>query len=71
MKETKMPLKVHRVKVNLTQEQVAKLLNVNKATYASWEKYITYPNALQLINLANIFQCSMDDIFFETTLATG
>ena len=60
----KLPFKAHRAINNMTQQQVANAVNVNRMTYASWEKYETYPDALQLVKLAKTFKCSMDAFYF-------
>lgn len=60
----KLPFKAHRAINNMTQQQVANAVDVNRMTYASWEKYETYPDALQLVKLAEVFKCSMDAFYF-------
>lgn len=60
----KLPFKAHRAINNMTQQQVANAVDVDRMTYASWEKYKTYPDALQLIKLSRVFKCSMDAFYF-------
>lgn len=60
----KLPMKALRAAKNMTQRDVANKLGVNRITYASWEKYETYPNAMQLIELSEIFECSLDTFYF-------
>ena len=60
----KLPLKSLRAKVNLTQQQVASQVWVDRLTYGKWENYQTFPDALQLIKLSEIFECSMDTFYF-------
>ena len=60
----KLPLKSLRAKVNLTQQQVASKVGVDRLTYGKWENYQTFPDALQLIKLSEIFECSMDTFYF-------
>lgn len=60
----KLPFKAHRAIHNMTQQQVANAVDVDRMTYANWEKYKTYPDALQLIKLAKVFECSMDAFYF-------
>ena len=62
----KMTLKVLRTISNLTQEQVAKAVGVERVTYLKWEKYETFPNARQLIKLSEVLNCSLDDFYFPT-----
>lgn len=60
----KFDLKVHRVMNNMTQSDVATALGVHRVTYASWEKYETFPDAVQLIKLSEIFKCPIDAFYF-------
>lgn len=60
----KLPLKALRAKVNMTQGEVADKLGVNRATYGKWEKYDSFPDAVQLIRLSAIFECSLDTFYF-------
>lgn len=53
-------LKTEREKLDLTQEQMAKLLNINRVTYTGWESGKHNPNIEDLINLANFFKTSTD-----------
>jgi transcriptional regulator with XRE-family HTH domain len=61
---SKLPLKALRARANLTQQQVAEKTGVNRMTYNQWENYKTFPDALQLIKLSEIFECSMDTFYF-------
>lgn len=63
---TKLPLKAHRALNDLSQQEVAEKVGVDRNTYANWEKYETYPNAIQLMQLAEVFGCSLDDILILT-----
>lgn len=63
----KLPFKAHRAIHDMTQEQVAQSVGVHRMTYASWEKYESYPDALQLVKLAETFKCSMDAFYFPTS----
>lgn len=60
----KLPFKAHRALNDMTQQDVANGVGVNRMTYASWEKYETFPDAMQLIKLANVFKCSLDAFYF-------
>ncbi|GEM_PF-1425196 len=62
----KKPLKVLRVSANLTQEETAKEVGVNRTTYGNWENYKSYPDAPQLVRLSEVFKCSMDAFYFPT-----
>lgn len=60
----KLPLKAHRALNDMSQQDVAEKVGVNRMTYANWEKYETFPDAVQLIKLAQIFKCSLDAFYF-------
>lgn len=59
----KISLAAARVNANLKQEELAKLLGVNKSTIVSWEKGKTEPNANQLKKISAISRIPMDFIF--------
>lgn len=60
----KLPFKAIRAIKGMSQKEVAIKVGVNRATYASWEKYKTYPDAMQLVKLSEVFMCSMDTFYF-------
>lgn len=60
----KLPFKAHRALNDMSQQDVAEKVGVNRMTYANWEKYETFPDAIQLIKLAQIFKCSLDAFYF-------
>lgn len=60
----KLPFKALRAIKGMSQKQVADAIGVNRMTYASWERYDTYPDAMQLVKLSEIFECSMDAFYF-------
>ena len=60
----KLPFKAHRAMRDMTQSDVAAAVGVSRLTYASWERYETFPDALQLIKLSEVFKCSMDAFYF-------
>ena len=53
-------LKYLRESKNLLQKDIAKKLNCSTVCIGSWEKGRTQPSINDLINLANIFECSVD-----------
>ena len=59
----KVSIAAMRVNRELTQLNVAKMLDVNPSTLRSWEKGITSPTLEQLVKVCNIYNCSFDDIF--------
>lgn len=58
-------LKAARVNADMTQEEAAKLLNVDKSTIASWEKGKTQPKYTQCVKLSKIYGISYDYINFS------
>ena len=60
-------LKVLRTMKDMTQEDVALAVGVHRMTYASWEKYETFPDVLQLIKLSEVLECSLDAFYFPTS----
>lgn len=60
----KLPFKALRAIKGMSQKQVADAVGVNRMTYASWERYDTYPDAIQLVKLSEVFECSMDAFYF-------
>lgn len=52
-----------RNKANLSQEELASLLSVDRSTIAKWETGSALPRADKLPNLAKILNCSIDEIF--------
>ena len=55
-------LKKERKIRNLTQQQLAELLNVSHDTISLWELGKSLPDLDSLMNLAKIFELSIDDL---------
>ena len=53
-------LKIERRKRNLTQDDIAKMLDINRVTYYGYETDKHEPNLKILCKLAEIFQVSTD-----------
>ncbi len=51
-----------RAKVNLTQEEVARELNIDRSTVAKWETGKADPRAEMLVKLSKLFGCSIDEL---------
>lgn len=45
---------------NLTQKGLAKLVGVTRQAVCKWERGISWPNALHLVRLADLYKCSME-----------
>lgn len=66
MSDFQISLAAARVNANLTQEEVAKALNVGKQTIVSWEKGKSEPKMSQCRMLSNLYDISIDNIFLPT-----
>jgi transcriptional regulator with XRE-family HTH domain len=53
-------LKKLRTSKNMTQDEIAALLNVKRQTYSAYERGISMPDANTLVILANYFDVSVD-----------
>lgn len=51
-----------RQKRGLTQEQVAEQLQVSRQSVSKWESDSSYPEMEKILQLCDIFQCSMDTL---------
>lgn len=60
----KVSLKGARVNAGLTQKQVAEMLCVSNKTVCNWEKGISYPDAIQIDRICELYGASYDDIKF-------
>ncbi|WP_069649669.1 helix-turn-helix domain-containing protein [Caloranaerobacter ferrireducens] len=59
-------LKTLRKEKQLTQEEVAKLLNVHKGTISNWENGYRFPEEKTLLKMAEIFDCTLDYLLGRT-----
>lgn len=56
-------LKAARVNCNLTQQEAANALGINKETLGNWERGKTFPTALMFTKLCELYKLSPDEIF--------
>ena len=61
-----MNLKFFRVKEGLTRSDLADLLGLDRTTIVKWETGKSYPRADTLIKLADLFECTIDDLLRGT-----
>lgn len=54
--------KEERVKRDLSQEELANMLNVSRQSVSKWEREQGYPNIETLIDLSYIFEISLDEL---------
>ena len=57
-------LKAARVNAGLTQEEVAKFLNISRNTITSYEAYRSKPDIETAQKMAALYGMSVDDIIF-------
>lgn len=62
-------LKKLRQQKNLTQEQVAEILNVSVHTISRWECNTTLPDIAMLPQIAKLYCVTIDDLFKKTAVA--
>lgn len=55
-----------RTEKNLSQRDIAKILNISQATYNNWENSNTQPSIEQLIVLSKFFDVSVDYLIGNT-----
>lgn len=56
-------LREMRRKKNLTLKDVADKLSLDRTTVGKWELGITFPRADKAIELAEIYGCTMDELY--------
>jgi len=54
-----------RQKQNLTQQQVAEIMEIDQTTVSRWEKGRKLPRAGKLPLLSGLYHCRMEDLFKE------
>ena len=61
-----MNLKNVRKNKNLTQKELAAKLNMDQSTISKYEKNIINPNVVILKKIAQILDCTIDDLLKDT-----
>jgi transcriptional regulator with XRE-family HTH domain len=59
-------LRYHRERRDLTQADVANVLNYSQQTIAKWENSTSTPDPISLCNLADLYQVSLDELLGHT-----
>lgn len=57
-------LKAARVNQGLTQEAAGKLLGVSLYTIGNWERGESFPDALQILRIQDVYHVKYDDLIF-------
>ena len=55
-------IKQYRERKNITQEELAKMVGVNRTAVALWELWINDPRADKLVKLSDTLNCTIDDL---------
>lgn len=55
-------LRKRRKALDLTQQDIANELNVSNKAVSKWETGVSFPDASQLLPLANILGCTVDEL---------
>jgi len=63
LKNLQISLAAARVNAGLTQEEVAKIMHLNKQTICNWEKGKVIPKQAQLEMMCKIYDIPVDNIF--------
>lgn len=59
-------LKTIRTTNGMTQSSLANAMGVTQPVIAMWESGVTIPNAAKLPDLADILNCSIDELYGRT-----
>ncbi|MBO6204451.1 MAG: helix-turn-helix transcriptional regulator [Selenomonas sp.] len=62
-------LRNYRRAANMSQKELGEKLNVVQGTIASWEKGRNEPSIAMLIQLADIFDCTLDELVGHTEIS--
>ena len=65
-----MKLTEMRIKNGLTQEELAAKLDVGQPSVALWETGKNFPTVKKLIQIAEIFGCTLDDLIDKEIKST-
>ena len=55
-------LRTLREKRNLSQEDLAKKLQISRQSISKWEQGISYPSILFLVPLTKILDCTLEEL---------
>lgn len=61
-----MDIKSKRMSLNMTQDELAQKLSIQRTTVSMWETGEAMPRADKLPELAKILQCDIADLFDES-----
>mgnify|MGYP001164790484 CR=1 FL=1 len=55
-------LKIARLNLSLTQEEVADKIMISRQTISNWENGKSLPDIISIINLSELYQISLDEL---------
>ena len=55
-------IKMRRQELNMTQEMLAKELNVGRTTVSNWESGRNYPDLQLIVSISNVLNISLDTL---------
>lgn len=58
-------LKELRVKAGYSQQELADIIDISKPTICRWEKGYGVPNAINLVNLCDVFEVPFETFYKE------
>ena len=56
---------LHRLRMGLSQEEVAEKVNVKKSAVSKWETGRALPRAAILVKLSKLYNCTVDELLKE------
>lgn len=59
-----MTLRAARVNRGLTQSEASKLIGVSPYTLSNWESGKTFPDAIQILKIQEVYGVAYDDLIF-------
>ncbi|MBQ8495271.1 MAG: helix-turn-helix transcriptional regulator [Clostridia bacterium] len=60
----KVSLRGARANAGLSQEQAGKKIGVSRETIGNWEKGVSFPDAIQIKTIQEVYGVKYDDIIF-------
>ena len=62
-------IKAARLRIGMTQEELANRMNVTQAAVSHWEQGISFPNSRQIVTLAEVLKTTVAELFGEKVTA--
>lgn len=65
MDSNKLTMRALRTNAGVSSTEAAEALKVSRNTLLKWERGETYPNALQLFQMAALYKCTVDSFLIQ------